>query len=384
MWRIDKRGTRWSFLIALWSGPVVYWTVQAWINSVRYHKPFDWGRIFSGEVVYCYLWVAFTPLVFALGRRFPIGQDGWRRSILVHLAASAVFSFSHRLILLSIVRNFIPAYRERPMSVQLMEMMAYDYGIGIYWITLSLGFAVDYYRRYRAEELRSARLETQLAQAQLQALKMQLQPHFLFNTLNTISAMVQDDPEGAERMIARLSELLRISLDSAGTQETSLKQELDFVQRYLDIELIRFEDRLRVHLDVSDDTLDAQVPNLVLQPLVENAIRHGIAPKASGGTVTIRSRRNADQLVVEVADDGCGRRGEIMEGVGLGSTRQRLERLYGSNHRFELRDPPDGGLQVVLTIPYSRRAATTNGEDSYIDRRRREAGSQTGAPAFTD
>jgi two-component system, LytTR family, sensor kinase len=381
---LRERGIRWSLLLALWTGPVLYWTVQAWIYSMRVGKPFDWGRIFSGELIYCYLWVGFTPLIFRLGRRFPIGHDRWRRNIWIHLAAGAGFAVMHRLISIAILRNFLPQYRNRPLSTQMMEMMAYDYGIGIYWITLSLGFAIDYYRRYRAEELRSAQLETQLAQAQLQALKTQLQPHFLFNTLNTISALVGEDPEAAERMIARLSELLRISLDNAGTQETSLRQELEFLQRYVDIESIRFEDRLEVSFDVPGETLDASVPNLILQPLVENAIRHGIAPRPAGGRVSIQSRKDEGRLVVTVSDNGCGRRGQVQEGVGIGSTRKRLERLYGKDHQFELKDLAEGGFEVVLGIPFRLAAATTDGEDSYTNRRRREAGAQTGSPAFAD
>jgi LytS/YehU family sensor histidine kinase len=235
-----------------------------------------------------------------------------------------------------------------------------------YWTIVGVGYAFEYYRRFREQqlqaaglELRATRLETQLARAQLQALKMQLHPHFLFNTLHAISALMDDDIKGARRMIARLSELLRLTLEGAGRQEVSLRQELDALERYLEIEQIRFQDRLKVHLAVEPETLDASVPNLVLQPIVENAVRHGIAPRSSAGRIEIRAERRDGMIELQVIDDGPGLHpygegcpDEFREGIGLANTRARLRRLYGDEHCIEIRNADEGGLVVKLAIPF--------------------------------
>jgi two-component system, LytTR family, sensor kinase len=198
---------------------------------------------------------------------------------------------------------------------------------------------------------------------------MQLHPHFLFNTLHAISALMDDDVKGARRMIARLSELLRLTLENVGRQEVSLRQELDALERYLEIEQIRFQDRLTVRLRVAQETLDACVPNLVLQPIVENAIRHGIAPRSSAGRIEIRAERRDGMIELQVIDDGpglhpCGEEGveEFKEGIGLTNTRARLRRLYGDEHLIEIKDADEGGLIVKLSIPF--RQADEEGDGS--------------------
>jgi LytS/YehU family sensor histidine kinase len=183
---------------------------------------------------------------------------------------------------------------------------------------------------------------------------MHLNPHFPFNTLHSISALMHQDAQAADRMIARLSDLLRASLESSDTQEVTLRQELEILQRYLEIEQIRFGSRLTVKMDVAPDTLEARVPNLILQPLVENAICHGIQPHAKPGRIELRSQRADGMLMLEVCDNGGGLRKDepAQEGVGLSNTRTRLRTLYGQAHGFDLRDAPGGGLQVRLTIPF--------------------------------
>ena len=226
--------------------------------------------------------------------------------------------------------------------------------------------AYDYYRRFRERERRAAQLEveaaqleTQLAQAQLDALKMQLHPHFLFNTLNSISVLMRDDATAANRMLIRLSELLRVALKSEGRQEIPLRQELEFLRGYLEIEQTRFQDRLMVDFDIEKETLDAQVPNLILQPLVENAIRHGIAPRAEAGLIQVQARRENSFVELCVSDDGAGLNESEMQGngIGLSNTRKRLEKLYGEQYGFEISSPAGGGLQVRLKIPFH-----TNGD----------------------
>jgi len=253
------------------------------------------------------------------------------------------------------VFNELPTEDILAMSTNLSEQLLISSfnGIVTYGVIVGIYHAVTYYAQFREREVRASQLETQVAQAQLMALKMQLQPHFLFNTLNSISALVTDNPAAAERMIARLSELLRTTLENAGTQEVSLQQELAVLDTYLEIERARFPDRLRVQMDIDPAVLDARVPNLILQPLVENAIRHGIAPQPHTGEVAIHAARSNGHLMLRVQDNGVGVQAlDTLEwGVGLTNTEARLQQLYGAQHTFELRN--DDGFEVRLAFPYN-------------------------------
>jgi LytS/YehU family sensor histidine kinase len=243
------------------------------------------------------------------------------------------------------------------MYFQELFFLNFDWEMMTYWAVVFLSHALDYHRESQERELTAAQLRTRLAEAQLQALQRQLHPHFLFNTLNTISALMHRDTEAADAMLERLSDLLRLTLDRVGTQQVSLKDELDFLRKYLEIERTRFGDRLQVHIDVEPETLDAAVPNLLLQPLVENALRHGIGPKIGGGRVDVSARREGGQLWLEVRDNGVGLPDDQMNafhsGVGLTNTRSRLEHLYGDRHRFECRTPDSGGLAITIVIPFA-------------------------------
>jgi LytS/YehU family sensor histidine kinase len=223
----------------------------------------------------------------------------------------------------------------------------------IYLAVLAAGFARDYFLRYRAHAAESARLEAQLAEARLAALRMQLNPHFLFNTLHAVSALVERDPAGVRRLVARLSALLRHVLDSGARQEVTLAEELAFARDYLDIQRVRFQDRLRVEEEVPEDLLDALVPNLILQPLVENAIVHGVGRHESAGRIRIGARRDAECLELTVEDDGPGLSGDGRGGgVGIGNTRARLAAMYGDEAALELRPAPAGGLVARVRLPY--------------------------------
>ena len=208
-----------------------------------------------------------------------------------------------------------------------------------------------YYRVSKDRALRTSQLEARLAQSQLQMLRMQLQPHFLFNTLHSISALMHKDVRRADSMIAALSDLLRLSLQNIGAQEVALQAELDFLERYVEIMSLRFGDRLKVSLDVDPETRDARVPNLFLQPLVENSFRHGFGDLGHG-SIAITVRRDGDMLRCDVVDDGRGLRPGHREGVGLSSTRQRLAHLYGEQHAFALRGAPGAGVHVTMAIPF--------------------------------
>jgi LytS/YehU family sensor histidine kinase len=231
-------------------------------------------------------------------------------------------------------------------------------------MVIGLSHGIDYYRKYRERELRASQLETRLAQAQLDALKMQLHPHFLFNTLNSISVLMTEDVTAARRMLTRLSDLLRASLENVGAQEVSLGEELEFLKNYLEIEQTRFQDRLTVRMEIEPGVLEARVPNLILQPLVENAIRHGIAPRAQPGLIEIHAARENGIVQLKVRDNGAGLGSASPEtlimGIGLSNTQARLKQLYGGAHNFEIRDARGGGLEVAISIPFRNGVASTS------------------------
>jgi sensor histidine kinase YesM len=242
-------------------------------------------------------------------------------------------------------------------------MINFQLRLLVYTFIVLMGNAIAYYRQYQEEQLRASELRGKLAQAQLKALKMQLHPHFLFNTLNSISALLYKDIEAADQMIGRLIHLFERALKSSGTQKVTLQEELDFLKQYLAIENVRFQDRLSVRMDIDPQTLKAVVPNLIMQPLVENAIRHGIAAKSSAGRIEIHARRVNGELEMQVKDDGPGFQGNgsgagpFREGLGLANTRARLQQLYGSHHNFTLVNDPKGGVIVTLAIPFENGTA---------------------------
>jgi LytS/YehU family sensor histidine kinase len=225
--------------------------------------------------------------------------------------------------------------------------------------------AIDYNRRCQEEELKISRLKTELAQAQLQAsqaqleaLKMKLHPHFLFNTLNSISALLEENVEAAEEMLARLGDFLRMTLESSAAQRVTLQEEMEFLRCYLEIERVRFQDRLTVLIDIAPETLDAEVPNMILQPIVENSIRHGIAAQIASGRLEIKASRSDDLLRLKVSDNGPGFNSgrpsgsRLKPGLGIANTRARLEQLYADRYRFEMTDAEEGGVEVTLEIPF--------------------------------
>jgi LytS/YehU family sensor histidine kinase len=241
----------------------------------------------------------------------------------------------------------------------------FDWEMMTYWAVVGLSHALDFHRESQERALTAAQLEARLAEAQLQALQRQLHPHFLFNTLHTISTLMHRDPDAADEMLERLSDLLRITLDRISVQQVRLEDELEFVEKYLEIERARFGERLRVQFAVDPTVLDAWVPTLLLQPLVENAVRHGIAPKVGGGMLHIVADRDGDRLRLVVRDNGHGLPADTLhafnKGVGLSNTRSRLEHLYGARHLFEFRRPEEGGLAVTVVIPLSVASESPDG-----------------------
>ncbi len=328
--------------------------------------PISWGQALRWSFLDWSLWAAMSPLIFRAARRWGLVRGNRIGNFLRHLTLSVLLAFVHFVIYGAMVYFLRPVPEENGSIrtlAQLLFLGKFHVEVATYWVLILLRYTFDYYRRYREKELQIARVETRLATAQLQALRMQLHPHFLFNTLNSISALMHRDVEAADRMLARLSDFLRMTLEVGGAQEVPLKQELDFLRRYLEIEQIRFPDRLKVKMDVPSGVLDAQVPNLILQPLVENAIRHGIAPSSSAGTIEITARHDAETLKLTVCDDGPGLEpgtdGPRREGVGLTNTRERIRQLYGAASRLELANGATGGLVVRLDIPFRTMGGAT-------------------------
>jgi LytS/YehU family sensor histidine kinase len=235
---------------------------------------------------------------------------------------------------------------------------------GAYIAIVLIAHAVSYYRRFKEKELRASQLEAQLAKTRLQTLKSKLQPHFLFNTMHSISALMLTDVVAADQMMSRLSDLLRMSLDAEGTQITTLSHELEFVNCYLEIEKIRFEERLNVVLDIAPETLDAQVPHLLLQPLVDNAVKHGISKLLAAGEIRISVTAQDGDLQLEISDNGpgFGSASYQRKGLGLRVTRERLESLYGQDQSMELLSPLEGGATVLVRIPFRAQSGESREE----------------------
>jgi signal transduction histidine kinase len=340
----------------LWSLFAVYMALQEHYNSVIMGQPMTWARTFRAEFLYAFLWALLTPLILWLADRFPADQRGWYRMAPVHAVACVALASVQRSALVLLNPPQSPQWRVHDFrSLVRIIMVSMDYGVMLYGIVLLIHYAAKYYQRYEEGRVMASQLETRLAQAQLQALRMQLQPHFLFNTLHSIATLVPEDPEAAETMIARLSELLRLSLENNGIQEVPLSKELEFIESYLGIERIRFADRMQVQFDIDPETLDAQVPNLILQPLVENAIHHGIGGGASG-RIEIRSRHSEGKLILQVLDNGPGlgdpgASSQSGTGLGLANTRARLETIYGKEHDFVVRTASNGGVEAAILIP---------------------------------
>ena len=362
VWR--GRLTRWAMIFAGWTVIALFFTGQYYYSRLLSEHPLTWREAAAQQFIYPYLWAFGTVFVLWLADRFPVEGRLWRRNVPVHLlfATAFVFVISGFFQIIYFFLMSGPGMHYDP--AQTLRWIIYNSSenYGIYGLIILLNQVFRYYRRFREGELRSSRLQTQLTRAQLEALKMQLQPHFLFNTLHSISALVHRDPDAADRMIARLGDFLRLTLENSGTQEVSLQKELEFLTCYLEIERVRFQDRLTTSVEVEPAALDAPVPNLILQPIVENALRHGIAQTRGPGRVEISAKRENGSLRIRVRDNGPGLAAitrpddGLKEGLGLSNTRARLEQLYGAAHRFELENAPGGGLLVTLEIPAAKGA----------------------------
>jgi two-component system, LytTR family, sensor kinase len=348
---------RWCFFFCVWTLLGVSFALSTYLGARQDNVQISWERILSGYLADFYLWGMLSPLIFLLARRCELRKH-FPRNVFVHIGASVVLSGFVISAASPLVwyLGYVNTTRNPTLAIlwrnNAFSAYYFHQGLTIYWTTLVVAHAVYYYRGLRQKEAQTARLTAQLAQAQLQALKMQIHPHFLFNTLNSIAALLHKDVEAADRMIARLGDFLRLTLKSSDTQTVDFEQELDFLKCYLDIEHIRFQDRLTVEFDIDPHALTAMVPNLILQPIVENAVRHGVARQTYPGHVTIRARRNGERLIVKVEDNGPGLKAKSNgAGIGISNTRARLEQFYGSDFSFQIANSSERGASVTLDIP---------------------------------
>jgi two-component system LytT family sensor kinase len=339
---------RWCLAFLGWTVVALFFASQTYLSYKYSGGQAHIGIILKLNLGDWYVWGLLAPGIISLARRFPLEGKHWVPSTTVHLVAGAGIALL-KWWLDNLFRHYVLGLPRGMLLAYVFHGNFLTYGV---LVGATQGYL--YYQRYRKGELRSAELAAQLAEAQLQVLRMQLHPHFLFNTLNSIATLIHKDPDAADRMTARLSDLLRLTLENVGVQEVPLAQELEFLESYLEIERTRFSDRLVIRIEAAPDTLDASTPYLILQPLVENAIRHGIAARSSPGCVVVRAAREGKMLSLEIKDDGPGIRSAAVSrnGVGISSTRTRLEKLYGGAHRFELINPEEGGLVVKLSFPF--------------------------------
>ena len=352
-----KRLARFGIIWGMWTIVALFFSTQVFMMYYSERQPIPYKRAFLVQFSACYLWALVTPLVLWLARRFCIDRNRWIRKVALHLLFSLVLVTV--LISLHFVVYMILAGQASAITPLRLAGYLYpnlDRWLLVYWLILLMSHAFNYYNSYRKGELKASQLRTQLVQSQLEALKMQVQPHFLFNTLHSISALLSKDTEGARKMITRLGDFLRLTLENSGSMEVTLRQEIEFLNGYLEIERIRFQDRLTTDIQIDPTVLEARVPNLILQPIVENAMRHAVGNSRSGHVEITAVPRNG-ALHIEVKDNGPGlpvdRTLEVRRGKGLGlaNTQARLVGLYGTAARFEMTNRPSGGLVVSIEIP---------------------------------
>ena len=312
-------------------------------------------------------WPVLTPLIFWLASAFTLEREKWVKRVLVHLSASVcvvlllgVLSYWQRPPLppgrggAGVERSARRPPPERTPAEGILLRATFHFPI--FWAIVGVAHAFLFYERVQRREREATELQWRLANARLQALRMQLNPHFLFNTLNSIASLVHDNPQAADEMIGALSDLLRHTLNASDRHEVTLREELDLLDRYLAIEQTRFGDRLRVEKQVEPATLNAVVPILILQPLVENALKHGVEARLATGLVRIAASRSGERLHLRVTDNGpglkAGNGGAFVEGVGLSNTRARLQELWGQAGSLSLSAPSEGGLVAEIRIPW--------------------------------
>jgi len=354
---------RWLAIVAVWVVLGVIYAAPIYVEMrAEQHGHLAW-RLFTWGVLTWLAWAPLTPAMIWLARKWSVVGEAWKRNLIVHLPAFLFLSTLHSAAATAVnlwVKPFDNVGGSpKPFWPKFLSQVIGSYGsdLLIYAGVIGVFYAFDYYRKYREREFVATRLEAQLAQAQLESLRMQLHPHFLFNTLNSIVGLVRDSKNNAAvNMLVGLSDLLRHTLEYSSRHEVELREEINFIKLYLSIQEMRFSDRLRIELDIDPRTTKALVPNLILQPLTENALRHGIARSTDSGLVGINSVAEDGQLRLTVYDDGAGLPDDWQlkgsAGIGLANTIARLQQLYDNDHEFDIRNRDSGGVEVVIVMPF--------------------------------
>lgn len=358
-----SRWMKWAAIVAVWAVLGVIYAGPIYLETHLEKMGHSPWRVFSWGILIWLAWAPLTPAMVWLARRYSLIGGAWKTSLLIHLPAFLLISIIHSavatLITLSIrpfddmgssPEVFWPRFLSRVQGSFGSDLLVYGGVIGIC-------YALDYYHKYREREFLATRLEAQLAQAQLDTLRMQLHPHFLFNTLNSIVGLVRDNKNhAAVSMLVGLSDLLRHTLEHSTRHEVELREELNFIKLYLSLQEMRFSDRLQIELNIDPATTKAMVPNLILQPLTENALRHGIGRSADSGMVGISSALEDGHLRLTVYDNGAGLPDNWhlngSAGIGLANTAARLQQLYNDNYQFDIRNRDGAGVEVVIVIPF--------------------------------
>jgi two-component system, LytTR family, sensor kinase len=360
-----QRLSKWLALFAFWTSmTLVYSTRMEIRGDPIVWIPLSWLQSFKVAAAHWYSWAILSVPIFWINRRLPVGRDAPGRRLLMHVPLSLLFIFLftylHYWLSLLIDAPFDPSYLASGMW-ETFTRSTYRFSLFIYWAMVTAAIALDYQEDLAERKVRGAELERLLSEARLSALRAQLDPHLLFNALNTTSALVERDPRAARQMLEHLGDLLRLSLENADVQEVSLDRELVILDRYVQLQLARFGDRIDIHIDVPSELRSAIVPVLVLQPLVENAIRHGVSKRPGPGRVEVKAIRAGDRLHLSVQDDGPGLPTEWHQaqraGIGLSNTRERLRWLYGDgDHAFTVGTGPLGGAMVEVDIRWKTAA----------------------------
>ena len=350
--------------LSAWTVVGLFFYTQSLTQKLLSHNPTSWWRYLASWLSGVYICALATPVIFRLSRRYPIERGNWPRRAALHFLFNAIIAVSELAVQGAIIVAFrlFPSAHSFGGTFTSLLGTAFHQNFMSCWIILGVEHTLRYYRGYQERqqhalrlELQASELKTQLVRAQLSALNMQLQPHFLFNALNAVMVLVrQRKAAEAEEMLGRLSDLLRCVLDGSDTQEIPLRQELEYLEQYLAIERVRFQDRLRIEVRADPSVLDANVPYMGLQPIVENAIRHGIGGRSSAGMIRITVDRSGDAVRIQVQDDGPGlaAAGVQQDGIGLTNTRERLRQLYGEAGVITLENSERGGAIATLTLPY--------------------------------
>ncbi len=340
--------------LAIWTLAGIFFLISEILTRLSAGEPLQILESVKDSAAW-YWWALFTPISFYLARRFPLRPGQLRKNISLHILFSIVISFT--MVILYFGQRWAFGLEAGATFKQALLRYSYLFDALTYWAIVGVHEGLTYHREYLLEEVHTAKLRGNLTEAQVQALKMQLHPHFLFNTLNSISELMHEDLDATDKMLKRLEDFLRLTFQNSDVQEITLQTELNFLRNYLDIQQVRFQNRLKVDMEIDPQAMRDRVPNLILQPIVENAIRHGVAPRIDSGRVEIRAFHRDGKLLLEVEDDGPGLSGgSFREGVGMSNTRMRLEQIYGKECSFHVQNNPHGGLLVTLQIPAIREA----------------------------